>query len=355
VTASLFSIAQPLLFALSPETAHDLTIKALKIGFIPTQKGTDPAILKTQLAGLTLTNPIGLAAGFDKNAEVPWAMSRLGFGLVEVGTITPRPQAGNPKPRIFRLKDDQAVINRLGFNNGGLRAAYRRVSEVPRDIALGINVGANKDSGNRVDDYCAGIAALGRHARYITINISSPNTPGLRDLQAGKDLAYLITRCVEARADIDAPMFVKLAPDLEVDALKETLDAAKDAGADGFILTNTTLDRPATLKSTARTETGGLSGAPLLRPSTRILAQAAKHLGPDVPLIGVGGVASGADAFAKIAAGASAVQLYSALVYKGPGLIQTMKAELANILKSHGFASVAEAVGTGIDEALSAD
>lgn len=351
----LFRLARPALFALSPEGAHGLTITALKAGVINSQKKPDPKSLETTLAGLTLPNPIGLAAGFDKNGEVPWAMSRLGFGFVEVGTITPRPQAGNPKPRIFRLKEDQAVINRLGFNNEGLGAAYRRLQCVPRDIVLGINVGANKDSENRVEDYCAGIDALAQYARYITINISSPNTPGLRDLQAGKELAYLIQRSIDTRGAHGAPIFVKLAPDLERDALKETLDAAMDAGTDGFILTNTTLARPDTLKCAEKAETGGLSGRPLMAPSTRILAQAAKHLGPSVPLIGVGGVASGADAFAKIKAGASAVQLYSALVYHGPGLIQAIKTQLAALLSSHGYDSVASAVGTGIDEILNGE
>lgn len=348
----MFKLTRRALFALSPETAHGLTIKGLKAGAISSQKTQDPDILSTTLAGLKLSNPIGLAAGFDKNAEVPWAMSRLGFGFVEVGTITPRPQTGNPKPRIFRLTQDEAVINRLGFNNEGLAAAYRRIQEVPRDIALGINVGANKDSDNRVDDYCAGITALAPYARYITINISSPNTPGLRDLQAGKELAYLIERARAARGDSAAPMFVKLAPDLDIDALKETLDAASEAGADGFILTNTTLERPAALKSRAKSEAGGLSGAPLMAPSTRILAHAAQHLGPHVPLIGVGGVASGADAFAKLEAGASSVQLYSALVYHGPRLIQSIKTDLAQRLQSAGFASASAAIGSNIDAYL---
>lgn len=348
----LFRLARPALFALQPETAHGLTITALKVGLINSQKKPDPEILRTTLAGIALANPIGLAAGFDKNAEVPWAMSRLGFGFVEVGTITPRPQAGNPKPRIFRLKADGAVINRLGFNNQGLREAYRRLQNVPRDIVLGVNVGANKDSGNRVEDYCAGIDALARYARYITVNISSPNTPGLRDLQAGKELAYLIQRCIDARGDINAPIFVKLAPDLDLDALKETLDAALEAGADGFILTNTTLDRPAQLKSDEKSETGGLSGAPLMAPSTRLLAQAAQHVGESAALIGVGGITSGVDAFAKIRAGASAVQLYSALIYHGPRLIQTIKTELAELLAQNGFETVAQAVGTGIEDTL---
>lgn len=348
----LFRLAKPALFSLSPETAHGLTITALKAGVINSQKTPDPPSLKTTLAGIELANPIGLAAGFDKNGEVPWAMSRLGFGLVEVGTITPRPQAGNPKPRIFRLKEDSAVINRLGFNNAGLGTAYRRLQNVPRDIVLGINVGANKDSDNRVEDYCAGIAALAPYARYITVNISSPNTPGLRDLQAGKELAYLIQRSIDARGAYPAPIFVKLAPDLDVNALKETLDAAREAGADGFILTNTTLDRPAALSSTSKSETGGLSGAPLLTPSTKILAQAAKHLGGDIPLIGVGGVASGADAFQKIRAGATAVQLYSALIYHGPSLIQAIKTDLASLLTQNGFDTVSSAIGTGIDDYL---
>ncbi|MEM6680945.1 MAG: quinone-dependent dihydroorotate dehydrogenase [Pseudomonadota bacterium] len=344
----LFELARPALFALSPERAHGLTITALKAGLIAPQKVPDPAILKTQLAGIDLPNPIGLAAGFDKNAEVPWAMSRLGFGLVEVGTITPRPQSGNPKPRVFRLPQDGAVINRLGFNNAGLRDALRRVRKVPRDIVLGVNVGANKTSENRVEDYAAGISALANHARYITINISSPNTPGLRDLQASSELSYLIERSVAARGDAHVPMFIKLAPDMGIDALKSTLDAAQKAGADGFILTNTTLERPAALRSSAHIEAGGLSGAPLMAPSTQLLAQAARHVGTAVPLIGVGGVSSGADAFAKIAAGAHTVQLYSALIYHGPGLIQAIKRDLANILETNGFKTVSDAVGSAL-------
>ncbi|MEO0410961.1 MAG: quinone-dependent dihydroorotate dehydrogenase [Pseudomonadota bacterium] len=348
---SLYGLLRPLLFQLPPEAAHTLTLKALQAGPLPI--GRPPsARFETTLAGLTLPSPIGLAAGFDKNAQVPWAMHRLGFGFVEVGTITPRPQAGNPKPRIFRLPQDQAVINRLGFNNGGLAAALRRLAQVPRDMVLGVNVGANKDSANRVEDYCAGLAATLPHARYITINISSPNTPGLRDLQAAEELHYLIKRCCQTRGSAEVPLFVKLAPDLDVGALHDTLDAAKDAGADGFILTNTTLDRPSSLKSSAKGESGGLSGAPLMAPSTRILAQAAKHLGPAVPLIGVGGVASGADVLAKMKAGAHAVQLYSALVYHGPGLVQRMHKELATALDANGLSTPAEAVGTGIDALL---
>ncbi|MEM7568491.1 MAG: quinone-dependent dihydroorotate dehydrogenase [Pseudomonadota bacterium] len=347
----LFAALRPLLFKLPPEAAHTLTIKALSAGPLPISASVDSA-LETQLAGLTLPSPIGLAAGFDKNAQVPWAMHRLGFGFVEVGTITPRPQAGNPKPRIFRLVQDNAVINRLGFNNEGLAAALPRLAKVPRDIVMGVNVGANKDSENRVDDYCAGIAAALPHARYITINISSPNTPGLRDLQAAEELTYLIARCVATRGESKVPLFVKLAPDLDEGPLYDTLDAAREAGADGFILTNTTLARPDSLQSRARSEAGGLSGAPLMAPSTRLLALAAKHLGPDVPLIGVGGISSGADVLAKLKAGAHAVQLYSALVYHGPQLISRMHKELLACLQQEGFASPQDAIGKGIDALL---
>ncbi|MGD1953973.1 MAG: quinone-dependent dihydroorotate dehydrogenase [Sphingomonadales bacterium] len=350
--ADLYQLLRPLIFRLPAETAHSLTLKALQMGALPAPARPSSTRLKTRLAGIELDNPFGLAAGFDKNADVPWAMHRMGFGFVEVGTITPRPQAGNPKPRVFRLVQDGAVINRLGFNNAGLAAALPRLAKVPADVALGINVGANKDSIDRIEDYCACIDAVLPYARYLTINISSPNTPGLRDLQAAQDLSKLVSRAVHTRGAHTAPIFVKLSPDMDSAALLEALDAAVEAGADGFIVTNTTLARPASLKSPAKDEAGGLSGAPLLTSSTRVLAQVAKHLGPSVPLIGVGGVASGADALLKIKAGAHAVQLYSALVYHGPGLIRRMAADLDDTLEQAGYASVADAIGTGIDAIL---
>ncbi len=340
----MFQTLRPWLFRLDPERAHRLTIAALKTGLAPAAQADDP-ILATSFAGLALPNPIGLAAGFDKDAEVPDAMLRLGFGFVEIGTVTPRPQAGNPKPRLFRLAEDAAVINRMGFNNAGLeQAVLRLTARAGRTGIVGANVGANKDSDDRIADYAMGVRAAAPHASYLTINISSPNTPGLRSLQDGPALAELLARALAARGAIAAPMFVKVAPDLtpaEIDSIART---AIDAGIDGLIVANTTIARPP-LASRFAGEAGGLSGRPLAPLAMAALKGFAAATGGRLPLIAAGGIDSGAEAYARIRAGASAVQLYSALVYGGPGLVGRIKTDLVTLLRRDGFASVGEAVG----------
>ena len=340
----MFAALRPLLFALDPETAHNATLAALQTGLIPRSPADDP-ILATTLAGLNLPNPIGLAAGFDKDVMVPDAMLRLGFGFVECGSVTPRPQPGNPKPRVFRLVEDRAVINRLGFNNRGLEHAVVRLqARQGRPGIVGINLGANKDAADRSADYVAGVRATAALASYITVNISSPNTPGLRALQDGAALADLIARVVAARGRIAVPLFVKVAPDLEPGDFDTIARLAIDGGIDGLIVSNTTVTRPP-LTSRHAGEAGGLSGAPLRSLALTALQKFATATGGNLPLIAAGGIASGADAYARIRAGASAVQLYSALVYEGPGLVTRIKAELAALLHRDGFASVAAAVG----------
>ena len=338
-----YALARPLLFSLDAETAHGLTIRALKTGLLPPAPRPDP-ILATKIAGLALPSPLGLAAGFDKNAEVPDAVLRMGFGFAEVGTITPLPQTGNPRPRMFRLVEDGAVINRLGFNNQGLAAALVRLKARQRRGIVGVNVGANKDSEDRIADYVAGVAAVRDVADYLTINISSPNTPGLRALQSKDALADLIGRCLEARAE-GPPLFVKIAPDLTTDDIADIAEVAQSSGIDGLIVSNTTIARPEGLRGSSRTETGGLSGKPLFAPATEVLRQIFRATGGRVPLIGVGGISSGADAYAKLRAGASAVQLYTALAYAGPGLPARINADLAALLRRDGLKTVTAAVG----------
>ncbi|MFA7439626.1 MAG: quinone-dependent dihydroorotate dehydrogenase [Sphingomonadaceae bacterium] len=339
----VFNLFRPALFALSPERAHNLTLALLP--FLPAGDGPafDP-ILRTHIAGLDFPTPVGLAAGFDKDARVWRQMLALGFGFVEVGTLTPRPQSGNPRPRIFRLTEDRAVINRLGFNNGGLDAALPRLARHPR---LGVNVGANKDSADRIADYVHGIRAVRDVASWVTLNISSPNTPGLRGLQ-GEALPELLAASVEARGKDGPPLFLKVAPDLDSAQISAIARAAVDGGMAALIVSNTTLARPTTLRSPLAKESGGLSGAPLFAPSTDILRAFAGELGPSLPLIGVGGIASAADAYTKIRAGASVVQLYSAMIYQGPGLAARIARELADLLRRDGFAHVAQAVGADL-------
>jgi dihydroorotate dehydrogenase len=340
----MFKMLRPLIFALDPETAHGLTLAALRTGLVPRAPSDDP-ILATRLVGLDLPNPIGLAAGFDKDVAVPDAMLQLGFGFVECGSVTPRPQAGNPKPRLFRLAEDAAVVNRMGFNNLGLEHAVARLqARRGRPGVVGINLGANKDSEDRTGDYVAGVRAAAALASYVTVNISSPNTPGLRALQDGAALADLIARVVEARGNLAVPIFVKVAPDLESEDFTVISRAALDGGIDGLIVSNTTISRPV-LRSRFAGETGGLSGAPLQPLALAALRGFAAASGGTLPLIAAGGIASGAEAYARIRAGASAVQLYSALVYEGPGLVRRIKADLVALLRRDGFASVADAVG----------
>jgi len=336
--------------AIDPETAHRLTVSLLKTGLGPRAANDAEPILATRLCGLDLPNCVGLAAGFDKDAEVPDAMLAAGLGFVECGTVTPLPQAGNPRPRLFRLNEDRAVINRMGFNNQGLDAFAGRLDAWARTGVIGANIGANKDSADRVADYVLGLRRLWGRADYFTVNISSPNTPGLRALQTRDALQELLGRLAEARAALmalgaDHPVFLKVAPDLGDDEIEAIVEIAAAQGLDAIIVGNTTISRPNSLRSKHRGETGGLSGAPLTALSTAVLRQFHQAAAGRIALIGAGGIASGADAYAKIRAGASAVQLYSALVYDGAGLIGRIARDLAARIAADGFGSVAEAVG----------
>jgi dihydroorotate dehydrogenase len=342
----LHGLATRALRSLDPEDAHGLAMLGLKAGLGPLA-GADDAILGGSLGGIAVPNVVGLAPGFDKNAEVFAPMLRAGFGFVECGTVTPLPQAGNPRPRLFRLTEDRAVINRMGFNNQGLEAFAHRLARRGPGV-VGANIGANKDAADRIGDYVTGLKRLWGLAAYFTINISSPNTPGLRALQTQAALEELLGRIAEAREALPAagavPLFLKVAPDLdsgEVETITETVVAH---GLAGIMVSNTTVSRPV-LRSRFREEAGGLSGAPLKELSTRVLAEFAAAAAGRLALVGVGGIASGADAYAKIRAGACAVQLYSALVFEGPGLVTTIKRDLAARLRADGFASVAAAVG----------
>lgn len=343
---SLFNYFRPLVFTLEPETAHRLTIRLLRLSLVPGAGGFDDPVLRSRVAGLNFQNPLGLAAGFDKNAEVPDAMMKQGFGFVEVGTVTPLPQAGNPRPRLFRLTEDEAVINRMGFNNEGLEAVKARLQGRQRQGIIGANVGANKTSSDPAQDYVTGLAGLQGLADYFVVNISSPNTPGLRQLQGRAALDDLLSR-LDAVKPAGAPLFVKIAPDLTIEERRDIAEVVMAHKIDGLIVSNTTIGGRESLKSRFRGETGGLSGRPLFALSTEVLADFYRLTGGKLPIIGVGGVASGADAYAKICAGASLVQLYSALVYQGPGLVARICRELAAHLKADGFNSVNEAVGSG--------
>lgn len=339
----LFDLAAGGLRRLDAETAHHLALRALKLGLAP-GAGPDDPILATSVAGLSLGNPVGLGAGFDKSAEAIPALLRAGFGFVECGTVTPRPQPGNPRPRLFRLEEDRAVINRMGFNNDGLEAFAARLAKRPAAGVVGANLGANKDSTDRAADYVAGLRRLNGLADYFTVNISSPNTPGLRALQGRDALDDLLGRLAEARAGA-APMFLKIAPDLEAGEIAMIVEACVVHGLQGMIVSNTTLDRPGSLRSRLSGEAGGLSGAPLRDKALTALRLAHEASGGRLALIGVGGVASGADAYARIRAGAAAIQVYSALIFEGPGLVARIKRDLAALLRTDGFASVSEAVG----------
>jgi dihydroorotate dehydrogenase len=335
---------------LPPETAHQAALAALCAGLGPRARADEYASLRTNIAGLYLPNPIGLAAGFDKDAVAPDALLAAGFGFVECGTVTPRPQAGNPRPRLFRLSEDGAVINRMGFNNAGLERFSLRLATRKQRGIIGANVGANKDSEDRAGDYVIGLSRVWPHASYVTINISSPNTPGLRGLQERGALEDLLGRVGPARQAATAlhgarPVFLKVAPDLDDAAITDIAELAVAAKIDALIVSNTTIDRPAALQGAARGETGGLSGRPLFEKSTRVLRAFSDVLAGRAGLIGTGGVDSGAAALAKIKAGASAVQLYTALAYAGPGLVRVIARDLAAALAAEGFASVADAVG----------
>jgi len=340
---NFYPIFRPLAFRLDAERAHRATIAALR--WVPPHRPPDmPASLRTQVAGLDFHSPIGLAAGFDKDAEVPQQMLSLGFGFVEVGTITPQPQAGNARPRLFRLAEDRAVINRMGFNNHGQPAAFGRLSLCDhRSGPIGVNIGANKDSEDRIADYVSGVRAMSQVADYLTINISSPNTPGLRGLQDAGMLEELLAAVREAR--MKKPVFLKVAPDLDERDPERIVKAAIDHRIDAIIVSNTTVSRPA-LKSKHAGEAGGLSGAPLRALALDALRKFRSASGSEMPLIGVGGIGNADDAFERIRAGASLIQLYSAMVYEGPGIARRIAKGLDRLLSREGFASVGSAVGS---------
>lgn len=352
-----FRFVGPLLRLLDPEVAHGLTLRALARGFGPRADAAEDPILAVTLWDRDFPNPIGLAAGFDKNAAAVGPLFGLGFGFLEVGTVTPRPQPGNPKPRVFRLPEDGAVINRLGFAGEGAEAVARRLARWRTDGAgglVGVNLGRNRDSADAAADYAEAARTLAAHADYLVINVSSPNTPGLRALQDRAELERLIlavrAALAESRPGGAPPLLVKVAPDLAADDLADIAALALEQGVDGLIATNTTVARPPGLKGRHRDEAGGLSGRPLFALSTRVLAELRRLTAGQVPLIGVGGVTSGAEAYAKIRAGASLVQLYTGLIYQGPALVPRIKRELAALLRRDGFSSVGAAVGADAEQ-----
>jgi dihydroorotate dehydrogenase len=341
----------PLLRWFDPEDAHRLAIHGLKF-LPPARLRPDDQKLAVRAFGLNFPNPVGMAAGFDKNAEVPDALLRLGFGFVEVGTVTPKPQGGNPRPRLFRLERDEAVINRLGFNSDGAETVLRRLAaRAHLGGIVGVNVGANKDSGDRTADYVKLIETFAPVASYFTVNVSSPNTPGLRNLQQAEMLDDLLARAIDARERVrknagDSPVLLKIAPDLSLGELDDVVQIARSRRVDGMIVSNTTLSRPSTLREQTRArESGGLSGRPLFRLSTRMVAETYVRVEGAFPLVGVGGIDSGGAALTKIRAGASLIQVYSALVYKGLGLVEDIKNDLASTLLRTGRDSLSEIVG----------
>ncbi len=335
------------LHRMDPETAHGLSIKALQAGLAPTPGPVTSSRLQTELAGLRLPNPVGLAAGFDKNGEVLAPLSRAGFGFIEVGAVTPRPQPGNPKPRLFRLTEDKAAINRFGFNNEGMEVMAERLANRPKDALIGLNLGANKDSDDRPGDFAKVLAHCAAHLDFATVNVSSPNTEKLRDLQGKAALGALLSGVIETRDALPRPLpiFLKIAPDLTEDELQDIAEVAAETGVDAVIATNTTLSRDG-LRSPHKDEKGGLSGAPLFEKSTRVLARLSQLTDGKIPLIGVGGVSSAEQAYAKICAGASAVQFYTAMVYGGLSLAADIAQGLDDLLARDGFDTVAQAVGS---------
>jgi dihydroorotate dehydrogenase len=342
----LAQIAEPLIRLLPPETAHRAAIAGLKIA-PPRSAGPCDLRLAVEALGLRFPNPLGLAAGFDKNAEVPGAMLNLGFGFVEVGTLTPRPQDGNPRPRLFRLPEDGGVINRFGFNNVGYDKAQARLVRRPAGV-VGVNIGPNKEAADRIADYVLGVKTFAAAADYFTINISSPNTPGLRDLQKRAALDELVARVVAARDESKPrrPLLIKIAPDLDERGLDDIVASALARRVDGFIVSNTTVARPASLRSSHRDEAGGLSGRPLFEPSTQLLARAYLAVGGAMPMIGCGGVEDAETALMKIEAGATLVQLYTSLALKGMGVVEEILAGLARRVQERGVASIGALTGT---------
>ncbi len=342
----LHDLATGFLRGLDPEQAHKLALAGMSAGFGPKDRQSDDPVLATRLAGIELSNPVGLAAGFDKNADAPDALLAMGFGFVECGAVTPRAQEGKPRPRIFRLEEDQAVINRMGFPNKGLdRFRGKLQARAGKPGLVGVNLGANLDSEDRIADYVTCLDALKGLAGFFTVNVSSPNTPGLRTLQASGALDDLLARVVAVRDA--APVFLKVAPDIEDSEAADMVEAVRRHGLDGVIVSNTSITRPASLKSENMGEAGGLSGPPIFQRSTELVREFRRAAGPDLAIIGVGGIDSADTAYAKIRAGANALQLYTAMVYHGPGLIRQIKDGLVERLKADGFASVADAVGAG--------
>ena len=340
---------------LPPETAHGLALWALRRGLAPSVTPPASPRLQTSFCGFELPHPLGLAAGFDKNAEAMAGLFGLGFAFVEIGTVTPRPQAGNPRPRLFRLRRQQALINRMGFNNDGLEAVCARLTaQEPRPGPLGANIGANRDAKDPVADYVTGLRGLYALVDYVAINVSSPNTPGLRDLQSRARLDELLCALLEARSALAGreppkPLLVKIAPDLAPDDEVDIAEVALGHGVDGLIISNSTIDRPEIVRGRYRDEPGGLSGAPLLLKSTEQLGRFHRVTGGRLPLLGVGGILRGADAYAKIRAGASALQLYTALVYRGPRVVSRILAELEALLTLDGIARLSEARGVDVE------
>ncbi|MEQ9812964.1 MAG: quinone-dependent dihydroorotate dehydrogenase [Azospirillaceae bacterium] len=351
----LFPLARPLLHALPPELAHGLTLRAMRAGLAPVERRPDDPVLACQVWGRSFGNPLGIAAGFDKNAEVVAPLLRLGFGFVEIGSVTPRPQPGNAGRRLWRWRERRALINRLGFNNKGAEVVAANLARLRQHTLggpVGVNLGRNRDSRQAGADYVAGVGLLGPQADYIVVNVSSPNTPGLRALQAAEALGPILSTVLEARhsAGLDCPVVVKIAPDLDAGPLAATVTAILDGGADGIAVSNTTVGRPPDLPRHLAGCEGGLSGPPLFALATETLRRVAIQVAGRVPLIGIGGVASGADAYAKIRAGASLVQLYTALAYRGPRLVGEIKRDLARLLKADGFGRVGEAVGADLPQ-----
>jgi dihydroorotate dehydrogenase len=342
-----------LLHRVDPETAHGLALKALRLGLASGRAPVTSARLRVRLAGLDLPNPVGLAAGFDKNATALRPLARSGFGFIEVGAATPRPQPGNPRPRLFRLAADRAAINRFGFNNDGAQEIAARLALRPAGAIVGLNLGANKDSADRAADFAQVLALCGPHVDFATVNVSSPNTEKLRDLQGAAALSALLAGVMQTRAALPrfVPIFLKISPDMTDAELEALAGVARDQGVDALIATNTTLSREG-LSSAQATEAGGLSGAPLFDRSTRVLARLSKITDGVIPLIGVGGISSAEHAYQKIRAGASAVQLYTGLIYGGLSLVGDICAGLDQLLARDGFGSVAAAVGTGRDDWL---
>lgn len=354
-------IFMPIVRMVPPELAHRLAVLGLKMEVIrPSYK--DPEVLRTRFLSRTLDNPVGIAAGFDKHGEAVKGLERLGFGFVEIGSVTPEPQPGNPKPRVFRLNEDKAIVNRYGFNSEGHEVVYERIQKLRKDgdlkVTLGINLGRNKTSQDNIEDYVQGIRKFSALADYLVVNISSPNTPGLRTMQNKSTLQSLLTEIVKARNGLppseQRPILVKIAPDLSDGCVQEIIAVIqkKECAIDGLIVSNTTIDRPSDLKSINAGQIGGLSGAPLSTKSTQLVAKVYKWTNGKVPIIGVGGIFSGRDAYDKILAGASAVQLYTALIYHGPPIVTRVKRELEELLRQDGYESVQQAVGKGVERFL---